>query len=237
MLRVALICSLLGCGLVLDLDPPDDSRADGGRPDVRRPDVPLDVSREDVPLQDVGSVDVGGADGLVVMPDVPELPDVPEPPDVPVFTCVLSDDCGENRPCHEWVCEAGACVEYVLGDDTSCESDGLFCTQGACRGGVCFDTAETLCPGTRTDCSRPFCNEIVDDCDFRAINEGGMCDTLNGVAFCGEGACLLDECLDGFLDCDSDERCETNADVDPENCGSCGNVCPGGGDCEGGSCL
>jgi hypothetical protein len=36
-------------------------------------------------------------------------------------------------------------------------------------------------------------------------------------------------CLDGFADCDGDDRngCEIQAEIDRLNCGDCGNVCPG----------
>ena len=57
---------------------------------------------------------------------------------------------------------------------------------------------------------------------------------------CGEGAVCKRRrcrCAPGRLDCDGDKLCETNAQNDPDNCGSCGNACAGGEVCQGGRCA
>lgn len=234
-----MICSLLGCGLILDLDPPEETRpdvgrADVGRPDVGRPDVGrADASLEDARPPDIGRADGGESDGLVVMPDVPDVVEVPDALTDVGRTCATEGDCGENRPCHAWACEMNRCVENVQVDGVSCEADGLFCTQGSCSGGICDDSAMTLCPSD--DCNAPRCNEDADRCEREPINDGDSCDALNGVAFCADGDCHVDRCISGFGDCVVDGLCDTNLLTDPGNCGGCGSACAEGR-CMDGSC-
>ena len=54
--------------------------------------------------------------------------------------------------------------------------------------------------------------------------------------YCSEGSCI--SCNGSYRDCDGDplNGCEVDTDTDPNNCGSCGNVCSGGV-CSNGSCM
>lgn len=216
-----MICSLLGCGLILDLDPPEETRPDVGRADVGR-DVGRDVntpdtSAEDVPPMDVGSLDVGEGDGPAIMADVPDAPI-----DVGML-CDNNSDCPESATvCHRWICD-GICVETPEPNGVDCD-DGLFCTQmDNCQEGTCVGPADTLCPGERDDCSEPVCNEI-DECTRGPRNEGLRCDYPNGLAFCFGGDCDLDRCVAGFESCDSDAFCN-NLETDPNHCGACDSFC------------
>lgn len=55
---------------------------------------------------------------------------------------------------------------------------------------------------------------------------------------CDEGHCVIAECAEGHAHCDGESAngCEIDADVDPANCGDCGNACLGG-ECLGGRCV
>lgn len=240
-----MICSLLGCGLVLDLDPPEESATDASPPDARQ----VDASVEDASPKD-GSPDGTERDGQVVMPDAldlpdvldlpdaldaPDLPDVPDFPDVPEvdggIPCASDFDCPDDGPCSTWICD-GICIEALEPNGATCD-DGLFCTvDDRCEGGRCGGR-ERAC-GVVTDCSVPACGEVR-GCFREARRTGLECEPPNGIGMCLEGACALISCIDDFADCDGDGACDANLSVDPTNCGGCGLVCADGL-CRDGSC-
>jgi hypothetical protein len=54
-----------------------------------------------------------------------------------------------------------------------------------------------------------------------------VCTAANGFPVCVNGVCGVSACEPGYLDCDGNPAhgCETNLRDDPDNCGSCSNVC------------
>jgi hypothetical protein len=68
---------------------------------------------------------------------------------------------------------------------------------------------------------------------------GVRCAFANAAATCAAGACVIGACAAGFRNCDGSATngCEVSASTDGNNCGACGNVCPGGQVCSAGVCT
>jgi hypothetical protein len=102
---------------------------------------------------------------------------------------------------------------------------------------------EKLCPYESSD---P--NGIQACVDATSPNHGcgtgscSPCELVGAIPRCTQsGACGVAICLDGYADCDADERtgCEARLSLDEDNCGSCGHSCAishGAADCVKGVC-
>ncbi len=162
--------------------------------------------------------------------------------------------------CGEGECVMGACLDgwadCINGDTDGCEtrieSDPGNC--GGC-GDLCeFDNAQGICSGG--DCSmgacvlgRADCNEDdVDGCERNLVDDAlhcgaceNACDDTNATAICEDRACSIDECDEGFDDCNGAafDGCEVELESDDLHCGECRNSCvASGGDavCIAGDC-
>jgi hypothetical protein len=74
------------------------------------------------------------------------------------------------------------------------------------------------------------------------INNCGACSVVcparpNATSVCVSGTCSI-VCNTGFANCDGNitNGCEVNLLSDKNNCGACGNVCPGALNCNAGVC-
>lgn len=147
---------------------------------------------------------------------------------------------------------ANAAILAGFSEATSSNSFGFHSCGGSCMKEMCegqncnsalsyVDTsvaeAYTLCKSIPGGCG------IGTDVD---VNHCGSCgnvcaSTPNASHHCESGECMIKSCDLGALDCDGvyDNGCEIDAMNDPQNCGSCGNVCSGGSadGCAGGTCL
>ena len=122
-------------------------------------------------------------------------------------------------------CEANLDADpmHCGGCDTACTVFEA-CDNGDCEPNPCA-------PGT-ADCNMDNadgCEVTLGtllDCNFC----GDTCDLENASEACTMGMCALSTCDAGFDDCDMMDAtgCEVNLQNDAQNCGSCGNVCPGG---------
>lgn len=103
-----------------------------------------------------------------------------------------------------------------------------------------------ICEGSLRDCK----NGAADGCetDTRSdVNNCGGCGIVcatpvSGEASCVDGKCSISACARGALDCNTNmaDGCEIDGLRDPNHCGTCGTVCPGGANgapaCRAGKC-
>jgi hypothetical protein len=138
--------------------------------------------------------------------------------------CLVS--VGVTGTCCDGVCRADA---YFHTSDANCNSCGLHCASGA----ACTEVSSSYGQCLRAGSS--------DWCGY----DGAACPT-GTACVSGQSACLVDSCqgraamypcalADGAGQCCS-EAC-TNIYYDPENCGSCGHVCPANTWCNYGTCV
>lgn len=120
--------------------------------------------------------------------------------------------CGTN-------CDAASSV-------TACVSST--CTVVSCSTGTgnCDGLASTGCEtATGTDFAN--CGTCGNSCTLRGTNRT-----------CVAGTCSSIGCMPGFTDCSAAvDGCEAYLQTDRNNCGACGNVCPGGSFCDNGGCC
>ena len=155
--------------------------------------------------------------------------------------CILSACDGGFRDCDS-VRENGCEVDIATPDNCgacgiTCEYDNTaaVCVDGVCEPGECVepyldcDGEDGLCETfaeTLTDCG---------DC-------GASCEAPpRATPICMDGACMVDECLGNFGDCNDDatDGCELPLNT-PAHCGGCGIPCAFAGssaNCDGGACV
>lgn len=143
----------------------------------------------------------------------------------------VAGTCGTSCPLPQIAC-GGRCVD-VNEDESYCGArpdctGGRACRSGEiCRGGVCI----TNCPEGQVGCDGRCIDPMTDEqycgasitctgavaCAPREFCTGGRCGCVSPERNCGSG------CVDTRFD--------------PLNCGDCGNACPTGQVCSGGSCT
>jgi MYXO-CTERM domain-containing protein len=137
---------------------------------------------------------------------------------------------------------ADGCEVDVLNDPANCDGCGQACTldnaAAGCQAGGCVVEA---CDVGWGDCDGQGLNGCETNLNSDPNHCGGCglpCDLANATAECVSGACRLDQCDNGFSDCNGDlaDGCEINKLSDPANCGHCGVACPQGQTCEMGVC-
>jgi len=170
--------------------------------------------------------------------------------------------CGTKCTITGTVCSGGVCVigscpvgkkDCDRNVDNGCETDittnpnhcggcGKVCSflngTGACTGSVCTVTS---CSTGYADCDMLGSN----GCEARPATDvnncgtcGNKCSYANATGSCTSGVCGLGTCLTGFANCNTtvSDGCEVNTNADVNNCGTCGNTCPSGQVCKGGTC-
>jgi hypothetical protein len=142
------------------------------------------------------------------------------------------NNCGAcNNPCAAGeVCDNGVCLldlGQTCAASTECASDTC-CASGTPRAGLCGLLDGAVCGQNNNACCSGACVGGV--CAPKG-SAGSVCDV-------GDSA----DCQTGLTCCDSvsndpgDFVCR-DLSVDSTNCGSCGNACPAGQICDGGSCV
>ncbi|MBL8604999.1 MAG: hypothetical protein JNK72_23930 [Myxococcales bacterium] len=127
-----------------------------------------------------------------------------------------SGDCDSNpaTPCVplNTIEHCGACGRACAAPTGGTAS----CTAGACQ---------SLCPAGSTLCGNR-CVMLQTDVEHCGAC-GNRCALPSASARCNAGSCAIASCQGGNLNCDTSvaNGCETAAQSDPQNCGSCGRTC------------
>jgi len=161
------------------------------------------------------------------------------------------------------VCTRGLCILSACDDGyrdcdgaqaNGCEADiGTIDDCGACGNACQYDNTGAVC--VDGECQPGDCVDPYVDCS----GDDGLCETFGGTLtdcggcgvpcgaptratpICMDGACVVDECLGNFGDCNVDpvDGCELRLNT-PEHCGSCGIPCAFAGsvaNCDNGACI
>lgn len=178
-------------------------------------------------------------------------------------TCASGQTCGGGGPnvCGTSECFPKSCAQL----EASCgiASDGCSdivhcgeCTAPSQCGGAgianqCGCTPKTCaqlgasCGVVDSGCGDITCGSCAapDTCGGAGVPNqcGCSCDVPNATTTCHAGVCKIEDCADGFGDCDSkaDTGCEAEFAKSPAHCGSCGNACSfanATASCESGTC-
>lgn len=94
---------------------------------------------------------------------------------------------------------------------------------GGAIGNECFINSKA-CPNDKGELVCTPTNDPSKGCNTSSCE---ACDLPNATASCDDNGCRIDQCDDGWKDCDTNPAtgCEKNFNFDPTNCGTCGNNC------------
>jgi hypothetical protein len=157
--------------------------------------------------------------------------------------------CGKACPA-EQVCAKGECVKVPCGepyktcggacvdlrnDQANCGECGVGCSSAQrCYDGKCSAPCRVGTVYCAGHCEDPRVNARF----CGALAGCGVPDPLTAGKDCGSGSCVDGKCK---TDCPDDKSSCGKACVDlrsdPSNCGGCGKTCPGGSNCQNGSCC
>jgi hypothetical protein len=126
---------------------------------------------------------------------------------------------------------ANGCETNTTTDANNCDSCGNVCPSGphstpVCNGSVCA----IVCDPGFLDCDKDPTNgcEVNGNSDLGNCGTcGDACITPNATPSCTSGQCAIAVCNTGYADCDTKvpDGCEVNIQSDPNNCGTCGDIC------------
>ncbi|MBI5527152.1 MAG: hypothetical protein HY897_12525 [Deltaproteobacteria bacterium] len=145
--------------------------------------------------------------------------------------------CGQDATCtgNSCRCETGfgncdddwsnGCEADLISDADHCGTCLATCSANA----IC-DAAQCACKDGFANCDGKWSNGCEVDTDNDEKNCGicrNECVVANGSPACYTGKCSISSCSPGFVDCDGSfsNGCETNTNLDIDNCGGCGKPC------------
>ncbi|NMB74434.1 MAG: S8 family serine peptidase [Myxococcales bacterium] len=127
---------------------------------------------------------------------------------------------------------ANGCEASVQSDVDNCGGCGVVCgyphMDSQCVGGTC--QPGTSCLAGWGDCDGVATNGCETDLTSSAQHCsacGSACTYDHASGVCNNGTCELGNCASGYANCNDSpsDGCEVQTSTDPQNCGSCGNVC------------
>jgi MYXO-CTERM domain-containing protein len=125
--------------------------------------------------------------------------------------------------------------ENCGGCDNACELEHATaaCHQGSCVVSECEDGYGDCDGNPATGCEVDI-GVSMDHCG----SCGADCALDHATAACHDGSCQVEECDDGWQDCNGDDvdGCETNLATDTQHCGTCRKRCGAGQVCSDGTC-
>ena len=162
-----------------------------------------------------------------------------------VWSCFLP----QQGACHEGRLD---CIENKLAEVCSltgysistehCGPDCSACPEGRanqCKEGVCACGSVAVCEDGLSCCDN-FCTDLKDDTAHCGACQDSNCNVkvANAVGVkCSLGLCDYDDCLPGWLDCDSNRQNGCEQAVDNQHCGGCSDDCTALPHVTVGSCL
>jgi hypothetical protein len=123
---------------------------------------------------------------------------------------------------------ANGCEVNLLADVTNCGGCGTACTTPKNSTPTCNGTCGYTCNTPFLNCdSDPDCevNSSINVANCGACNN--VCSLPNASAACTNGTCQIDQCVNGWTDCDNAPAngCDVYTAGDTQNCGTCGKIC------------
>jgi hypothetical protein len=163
-------------------------------------------------------------------------------------TCGSTACCPSGQCCNDVCCPPGStCCGGVCADTsssvTNCGSCGHVCNGSngtpSCVAGQCEITCNpgfANCDGNPNNGCETNLNTSVLNCG----SCGHICSFPHATPACTAGACIIAACNPPFANCSGNpfnpNGCDINTQTDPNNCGTCGLVCPTGLSCNFGIC-
>ncbi len=234
-----------GCGLVLDVDPPDPKHVDASTSDLGGRDAGDIAFDEGVAAFDEGIMEIdadvtpvdgglvaldeglletdGGAvrlDGGVVYTDagVTTLDGAVPPPDAGLVACGGDGDCNDANSCTDDRClrPAGICEHPPhIG---GC-NDGNACSLGDyCAAGACISDTFIACMDDLNPCTVDLCDPVR-GCVSEPAPDGTSCDP--DPSLCNWGRCMGGGCVYGAIACIETDGNPCTADVCEPTTGGC----------------
>jgi|GEM_PF-1533636 len=133
-------------------------------------------------------------------------------------------------------------VKDIVSDTGEDVGDAGYCSK-VCPNNMHCENDNCVCNDGFGDCN----GDMTDGCEVDLKNDiqhCGRCDMdcsgwmLHALFKCVDGDCEVDQCMDGFENCDgrSNNGCEIDLRRDPRNCGRCNRDCGPNSVCEKGVC-